>query len=68
MSPTWMAYREVVDHYISRLKQAGGQVDILDLPAQGIRGNSHVPMMDDNSDEVAGLVFDWVCSHDMPGQ
>jgi len=65
-SPTWVAYREVVDHYINRLKQAEGQVDILDLPEQGIRGNSHVPMMDNNSDEVAGLVFDWVCSRGTP--
>ena len=32
----------------------------LDLPARGITGNSHFPMMDGNSDQVARLVEDWL--------
>ena len=35
-------------------------LDIIDLPALGIRGNSHFPMMDDNSDTVAALVQEWI--------
>jgi hypothetical protein len=30
------------------------------MPARGIRGNSHNLMMDTNSDEVNGLIADWI--------
>lgn len=33
---------------------------LLDLPALGIRGNSHMLMSDLNSDRVAGLIDDWI--------
>jgi hypothetical protein len=39
---------------------AGGKADVLDLPAMGIKGNTHMLMMDRNSDEVAKLVHDWI--------
>jgi pimeloyl-ACP methyl ester carboxylesterase len=39
---------------------AGGKVDTFDLPKMGIKGNSHMLMMDRNSDEVAKLVNDWI--------
>jgi hypothetical protein len=41
--------------------------DLLDLPAEGIRGNSHNPMMDTNSDEVAGLILDWLAARRAEG-
>ena len=34
--------------------------DAFDLPAMGIKGNTHMLMMDRNSDEVAKLVNDWI--------
>jgi hypothetical protein len=37
-------------------------VDIIDLPAQGITGNSHMIMMDRNSDQVAALVQQWLAA------
>jgi hypothetical protein len=37
-----------------------GRVDELNLPARGIRGNSHMLMMDANSDEIAGLIQAWL--------
>ncbi len=43
-----------VSPYVAR------SLDIIDLPARGIHGNSHFPMMDDNSDAVAALVQDWI--------
>jgi hypothetical protein len=32
----------------------------MDLPARGISGNSHFPMMDRNSDQVAEMVQAWM--------
>jgi hypothetical protein len=46
--------------FAEAVRAAGGQVDVVDLPARGIRGNSHMIMMDRNSDAVAGLVQDWL--------
>ncbi|GAB2962113.1 hypothetical protein LWP59_26350 [Amycolatopsis acidiphila] len=42
------------------LTDAGGTAAILDLPALGIAGNSHNPMMDENSDEIAARILDWL--------
>ena len=42
------------------LTKAGVTADWIDLPKLGIAGNSHVMMMDSNSDEVAGVVQAWL--------
>jgi pimeloyl-ACP methyl ester carboxylesterase len=42
------------------IKAAGGTADTFDLPKMGIKGNTHMLMMDRNSDEVAKLVNDWI--------
>ena len=39
---------------------AGGKADMFDLPAMGIKGNTHMLMMDRNSDEIAELINDWL--------
>lgn len=59
-SPLWQRYRANVETYTSRLASSGAIADTIDLPALGIRGNSHMVMMDRNSDEVATLVQDWM--------
>lgn len=63
-TPQWRTYREPVTGYARQLAQAGGRIDILDLPDHGIRGNSHLPMMDDNSEELAARVIDWLVAQD----
>lgn len=60
-APLWRGYRAVVDPYVTSLRNAGGCVQVIDLPSRGVCGNSHVPMMDANSDEVASLIDDWIC-------
>ena len=60
LSPTWVSYRKSVDSYVDKLRVAGGNVQLLDLPAIGISGNSHLPMMDTNSEAVAGKVLEWI--------
>jgi pimeloyl-ACP methyl ester carboxylesterase len=49
----WQEYRQ-------NAVAAGDTVDRLDLPQRGVTGNSHMLMMDTNSDEVAGLVQQWI--------
>jgi hypothetical protein len=42
------------------ITRAGGKVDVVDLPKAGIRGNSHMLMMDKNNLEVAALIQQWL--------
>lgn len=56
----WAIYRGNVEAYGRRLNDAGSHWQDWDLPAMGIPGNSHFPMMDRNSDEVARMVQDWL--------
>ena len=42
------------------IKAAGGTVDTFDLAKMGIKGNTHMLMMDRNSDDIAKLVADWI--------
>lgn len=55
-APTWSAAYQASRTYAQRLRSAGARVDWIDLPARGIRGNSHLLMMDRNSDEIAALI------------
>jgi pimeloyl-ACP methyl ester carboxylesterase len=46
--------------YGEAIVAAGGKADVFDLPVMGIKGNTHMLMMDRNSDEVARLIHDWI--------
>lgn len=59
-SPIWRVYRGHVERWLGAVREAGGRVDVIDLPKLGIGGNSHMPMMDRNSDEIAAMVHDWL--------
>lgn len=56
----WPAIRARGLAFAAQVRAAGGAVEVVDLPAQGIRGNSHMVMMDRNSDRVAGVVQAWL--------
>lgn len=56
----WSGYKADAMAHSERLTALGGRIEHLDLPARGIRGNSHMPMMDDNSAEVGAMVRDWI--------
>ncbi|MCB1357594.1 MAG: alpha/beta fold hydrolase [Maritimibacter sp.] len=58
--PAWTKYKSQVTGFLHQVEAAGGQVDVFDLPQMGIHGNSHMPMMDDNSAEIAALVLTWI--------
>ena len=46
--------------FYDALRASGGSADMIDLPKIGIKGNSHMIMMDKNSDAVAGVIQDWL--------
>lgn len=59
-SATWGRLLPALRGYIEALRAAGVPVEEFDLPAMGIGGNSHLPMMDRNSGQVADLIQQWM--------
>jgi len=49
--------------FVDQLKKAGGDAEMMYLPALGIKGNSHMLMQDRNSDQLADLVIAWIDKH-----
>jgi pimeloyl-ACP methyl ester carboxylesterase len=49
LAPLWAHYRAT-----------GPQVDVMDLPSLGQRGNSHAMMADLNSEAVSALIREWI--------
>jgi hypothetical protein len=58
--PRWSKIRAGGIAYLDALKAGGGSVDIIDLPDVGLRGNTHMMMMDRNSDQIASIVQKWL--------
>jgi len=56
----WPKMRATGLAFAAAIKAAGGNVDVVDLPQTGIKGNSHMIMMDHNNAEVAGLIQKWL--------
>ncbi len=46
--------------FITRVNAAGGKAEMLYLPDNGIRGNSHMLMQDKNNSEIADLILKWM--------
>src|SRR5437773_5777414 len=55
----WTKITPAVHRYRDGLRAAGVRADEIELPKMGIRGNSHMMMMDRNSDEIASLIQLW---------
>ena len=58
--PLWAKITPNVDRYEQALRQQGTDVTRIDLPKTGVRGNSHMLMMDRNSDAIAQMIQDWM--------
>lgn len=56
----WQRIRQNIDRWQGQIRDAGGVADTLDMPAEGVRGNSHMIMMDTNSDDVAARIQAWM--------
>lgn len=58
--PYWERTTKTIDRYEQALRKQGTEVSRIDLPKVGMRGNSHMLMMDRNSDAIAKLIQDWM--------
>ena len=58
--PFWQGIAARMERVRQKLLAQGGVADRLELPQAGIRGNSHMMMMDRNSDQIAQLIQDWL--------
>ena len=56
----WATIRENGMRFYSAIEKAGGRGKVVNLPEVGIKGNSHMLIMDRNSDEVAALIQRWL--------
>ena len=56
----WPYMRQLGLDYAESLRAAGGTVDVVNLPEVGIKGNSHMLMMDKNNAQVAALIQKWL--------
>jgi pimeloyl-ACP methyl ester carboxylesterase len=56
----WQRITPNLDKYEEALRKQGTSVTRIDLPKMGIKGNSHMLMMDRNSDDIAKLIQEWM--------
>ena len=59
-SELWTKLSKASIAYHQALKDAGGKASWISLPEAGVKGNTHMMMMDTNSDQVAGLIQKWM--------
>jgi len=60
---SWMEAKNACDTFIQQLKKAGGDAEMMYLPAMGIKGNSHMLMQDKNNLQLADLILGWIDGH-----
>jgi hypothetical protein len=68
LHPRWVAYRKLDLEYAAAVRAAGGKVDVINLPDVGIRGNSHMIMMDKNNDAVADVIQKWLAEQGLTNE
>jgi pimeloyl-ACP methyl ester carboxylesterase len=61
-TPLWRSLTRQAGEFRRELENIGASVQWLELPRHGVRGNSHMLMMDDNSDDIANDVCRWLLS------
>ena len=45
---------------VQYLEQAGVEIDHILLDELGIHGNGHMMMFEENSDEITGIILEWI--------
>ena len=58
----WPTIKGNVLRFLGDVGKAGGKYEVIDLPKRGITGNSHMMMMDRNSDQIAGVIDAWLAA------
>ncbi len=49
--------------FVQKLKDKGGDAEMMSLPKMGIKGNSHMLMQDRNNLQLADLILNWIDGH-----
>ena len=57
---SWKDSYDDCQTFVSLVNAAGGKAKMLYLPEQGLRGNSHMMMMDKNNMRVGDLLIGWI--------
>lgn len=56
----WQAMRQTAYDFADAIEKEGGNASVVDLPKEGIEGNTHFMFQDKNSDEIAAHIEDWL--------
>jgi len=56
----WPTIRANNMKFQAAIREAGGTPELINLPAIGIKGNSHMMMMDKNSGDIAAVIQKWL--------
>ena len=56
----WPAIRRITDAYFATASSNGADITVRDLPLDGVRGNSHLLLIEDNNAAIAGIALDWL--------
>ena len=59
-TPLWSSLSAAADQLSGILAEAGARAELWRLPERGVRGNSHMLMMDDNGAEIAHEIIGWL--------
>ena len=59
----WPNNFETCQKFVDQVKKAGGDAELMSLPAMGIKGNSHMLMQDKNNLQLADLILGWIDEH-----
>jgi hypothetical protein len=59
----WPMSFESCNTFVKQVNAAGGDAQMMSLPAMGIKGNSHMLMQDKNNLQLADLILGWIDGH-----
>ncbi len=59
----WQEVHEKVTAFAEQYKEDGGDCTVVDLPEEGIDGNSHFMFQEKNNQEIADLIEKWLGQH-----
>lgn len=66
--PAWKTARETAVNFCDFFCANGGDGEVLILPELGIKGNSHMMMMEYNNYEIADLIEEWLIRHGLTAE
>jgi hypothetical protein len=61
----WRLRLIYAQQFVDKINQHGGKAELLHLPKVGVRGNTHFPFSDLNSDKIADLLSKWFAKYNL---